>query len=68
VTVKGATYTLALASASVVAARAEGSGAAAEIPLWLSLTAAGLVACGLLLGNVRGGADAPARRRLVPVP
>jgi len=67
-TIKGATYTLALASASVVAARAGVAGAAAEIPLWLALTAAGLVACGLLLGNLRGGADAPAPRRLAPDP
>lgn len=61
-TIKGATYTLALASASVVAARAGVAGAAAEIPLWLGLTAAGLVACGLLLGNIQrapGGAAAP---------
>jgi hypothetical protein len=61
-TIKGATYTLALASASVVAARAGVAGASAEIAVWLVLTAAGLVACGLLLGNMhasRGVADAP---------
>jgi hypothetical protein len=46
----------------VVAARAGVAGASAEIAVWLVLTAAGLVACGLLLGNMhasRGVADAP---------
>jgi hypothetical protein len=53
-TIKGATYTLALLAASVVATRAGVAGAAAEISLWLALTAAGLVACALLLSNVQG--------------
>jgi hypothetical protein len=51
--IKGATYTLALASASRFAARAGIAGAAAETPVWLGFTAAGLLACGLLLGNLR---------------
>jgi hypothetical protein len=38
--VKGATYTLALTIASVVAARVGAAGASAEVPAWLSLTLA----------------------------
>ena len=53
VSIKGATYTLALAASSVVAARAGVAGAAAEIPLWLSLSGVSLLACALLLGNMR---------------
>jgi hypothetical protein len=52
-TVKGATYTLALLVSSVEADRAGVAGAAAEIPLWLSFTAVGLTASGLLLGNMQ---------------
>jgi hypothetical protein len=51
--VKGATYTLALASASIFADQAGVAGAAGEIPLWLSLTATSALSSGLLLGNMR---------------
>lgn len=54
--IKGATYTLALAAASVVAARAGVAGAGAEIPLWAALTAVNAVACALLLGNFQAPA------------
>ena len=51
--VKGATYTLALTVVSLWAAKAGVPGAAAEIPLWLFLTIAGLVASLFLLGNLK---------------
>jgi hypothetical protein len=51
--VKGAAYTLALAAASLTASRAGIPDAVAQIPLWLSLSLASLVATALLLGNLK---------------
>lgn len=51
--IKGATYTLALAAGSLVAARAGVDGPSEEIPLWLALSGANLIATGSLLGNMR---------------
>jgi hypothetical protein len=57
--VKGATYTLGLTVASVVAARAGVTGASAEIPIWLCLTLVNLTASALLLGNMQARAPDP---------
>jgi hypothetical protein len=51
--VKGATYTLVLTVVSIWAANAGVPGASAEMPLWLVLTVAGLVASLFLLGNLK---------------
>ena len=51
--VKGATYTLVLTVVSLWAANIGVPGASAQIPLWLSLTIAGLVASLFLLGNLK---------------
>jgi len=50
--VKGAVYTLVLTVVSLWAANAGVPGASAEIPLWLFLTTAGLIASLFLLGNL----------------
>lgn len=55
--VKGATYTLSLTLGAAFAARAEVQGAAAELTVWGAFTVLGLIASGLLLGNMR--AEAP---------
>ena len=52
-TVKGATYTLVLTVVALWAANAGVPGASAEIPLWLFLTVAGLVASLFVLGNLK---------------
>jgi hypothetical protein len=57
--VKGATYTLGLTVASVVAARAGVTGASAEIPIWLCLTLVNLTASALLLGHMQARAPDP---------
>jgi hypothetical protein len=54
--IKGATYTLALAIASLVADEAGVEGARRELPLWLSFTGTSLAASGLLLGNMKRNA------------
>lgn len=51
-TVKGATYTLALTVVALWGANAGVPGELAELPLWLFLTIAGLVASLFLLGNL----------------
>lgn len=51
--VKGATYTLVLTVVSLWGAYAGVPGASEEMPLWLVLTIAGLVASLLLLGNLK---------------
>jgi hypothetical protein len=51
--VKGAGYTLALAIASLTATRAGIPDAAGQIPFWLSLSLASLVATVLMLGNLK---------------
>lgn len=52
-TVKGPVYTLALTAGSLWAAKAGVEGAAAETPLWVFLTALGLIAGVLLYGNLK---------------
>jgi hypothetical protein len=52
-TIKGPAYTLVLTAGSLWAANAGIPEAAAEIPLWLFLTVAGLAASALLFGNMR---------------
>lgn len=56
-TVKGPAYTLVLAAGSLWAANAGVPDAAAETPLWLSLTVVGLLAATSLFGNMRPQAD-----------
>lgn len=51
-TVKGPAYTLVLTAGSLWAARAGVSDAAAEIPLWLTLTVVGLLAGTFLFGSM----------------
>jgi cellulose synthase/poly-beta-1,6-N-acetylglucosamine synthase-like glycosyltransferase len=53
--VKGATYTLVLTVVSLWGANAGVPGALEELPLWLFLTLAGLVASLFLLGNLKSG-------------
>lgn len=50
--VKGAVYTIALSSSTVLAIRANVEGAGAELPLWIGLTVWGAVAAALLLINI----------------
>ena len=52
-TVKGPLYTLVLSVSSLWGARAGVPDVSAEIPLWASLTVLGLIAAGLLYGNLR---------------
>jgi hypothetical protein len=63
--IKGASYTLVLSASSLVALRAGVAGAAAELPLWGTLTLTSLIAILFLLGNLQsarqplGKVDAP---------
>ncbi|MHB9002628.1 MAG: hypothetical protein ACYC6C_01000 [Coriobacteriia bacterium] len=50
--VKGAVYTFALSSSTVMAIRADVEGAGAELPMWIGLTVWGAGAAALLLWNV----------------
>ncbi|HLE29872.1 MAG TPA: hypothetical protein VI793_17230 [Anaerolineales bacterium] len=52
-TVKGPLYTLVLTVGSLWAANAGVEGAGGEIPLWVFLTVLGLIASGLLFGNMK---------------
>ena len=52
-TVKGPLYTLVLTSGSLWAANAGVEGAGGEVPLWVTLTVLGLIACGLFYGNLK---------------
>ncbi|HLF89726.1 MAG TPA: hypothetical protein VI451_12310 [Anaerolineales bacterium] len=52
-TVKGPLYTLVLTAGSLWAANAGVEGAGGEVPLWVTLTALGLIACGLFYGNLK---------------
>ena len=51
--VKGAVYMLALTAASVSTAKAGFPEVAAQVPIWGFLLVGSLIACGLLLGNMR---------------
>jgi hypothetical protein len=57
--IKGATYTLALAMASLVADRAGVEGARRELPIWLAFTGTSLIASALMLGGLGGHRAAP---------
>lgn len=52
-TVKGPLYTLVLTAGSLWAANAGVEGAGGEVPLWVTLTALGLIAGGLLYANMK---------------
>lgn len=52
-TVKGAMYTLVLTAGSLWASKAGVEGAGGEIPLWVTLTALGMIAGGLFYANLK---------------
>ncbi len=55
--IKGASYTLVLSAGSFVATRAGVASAAAELPVWLTLTLTNLIAILFLLGNLQAAAS-----------
>ena len=65
VSLKGALYTLSLAIASIVAARNGVPGTLGQLPLWVVLTVAGMIATLSLLGGLEDGVQA---RRFVETP